>query len=108
IPRHHVVANDDIFADVASVANLAVFPDPGGALDHRSMLNHRPATDENGIAHERLADELALNRWLQTEFQVGRYLRQRLPDIFQVVKNDPVLGATEIQVSLGLKHGEDL
>jgi hypothetical protein len=62
--------DDDIFPDVATVANFASFSDPGRSFDHRALLDNRPLADENGAADEWLAYEAALHRRLEAELQV--------------------------------------
>src|SRR5918996_966191 len=55
IAHYDAITGDDVLTHVTTAANLAVFADPRGPLQHRALLNDRSSADEHAIADERLA-----------------------------------------------------
>src|SRR5258708_7314249 len=47
IANHAVVADEDMFAHVGVMPDLAVAADDGGALDHRAVLDKRALANEH-------------------------------------------------------------
>src|SRR5438067_1167159 len=97
VPHYDAIADDDVFADVAAVANFALFPDPGRPFDHRALLDRGPFSDENRAAHERLSDQSSLDARLQTKLQIARDLVQRVPDIRQILEQFPMVAVLEVE-----------
>ena len=75
IPGHDSVAKDHIFADVTSVPNLAVLADPSRTFDHGSLFDHCSFADKHCSAHERLADEAAMETGFHAELEISRDFR---------------------------------
>ena len=97
VPQHDAITDDDILTDVGAVANLASLADPSGSLDHGSVLDDRACSDINRSADEGLADQSAMNARLETELEVGRDLRKGLPSMGDILEDDTVFGAVEIE-----------
>ena len=81
ISHHHAVADDHVFAHVTAAADVAVLSDPGRALSTPRLVRRSCRADENRIADERFADQLAQHRRLETELQITRDLLERVPDV---------------------------
>ena len=105
VAEHHAVAHHDVLADVGAVTDMASLADPRRPLDHRAVLDHRAGSYVDGPADEGLADELAVDAWLQSELEIGRDLCDRLPGISDIFKNDAVLSAVEVEEGIGGEHG---
>ncbi len=107
VAQHNAIPDDNIFTDVGTVADFASFSDPGWPLDHGAMLDHRPSSDENRAADEGLADQLAIDAWLEAELEVSADLGQGLPGMGDIIKNESVLGMVEIEKGVSGKHGDN-
>ena len=105
IPGYNSVAEDHIFADVTPIPNLTVLTDPSRTFDHGSLFDHCPFADKYRAAHERLADEAAMETGLQAELQISRDLRQNIPDMLGVLKKGLVFAVAEIKKFVDGKHG---
>src|SRR5919201_7069732 len=81
IPHHHAVPDDYVFAHIATAANPAIFTDPGGAFQYSALLDDRSSADEDMVADERLAHQLAQDRGLQTKLQVTGNLFESVPNV---------------------------
>lgn len=108
VAQHDAVADHDILADVGSVADLAILADPCGTFDHGSLLNDCSGSDIDSAADEGLADQFAMDAGLEAELKIGRNLRQRLPDMSDILEDDTVLGAIEVEEAVRREHGENL
>ena len=106
IPSHNPIAEDHIFADVTSVPNLAVLADPSRAFDHGPLFNHCSFANKYSTAHERLADETAMETGFHAELEISRDLRQNIPYMFSVLKKGLVFAMAEIKKFVDGKHGE--
>jgi hypothetical protein len=105
IPGHDSISENHIFPDVTSVSNLTVLADPSRTFDHGPLFDHRAFADKHSAAHERLADEAAMETGLQAELEISRDLRQNIPDMLGVLKKGLVLAVAEIKKFVDGKHG---
>ena len=105
VPGHHAVSENDILADVAPIANLAVLADPCRAFHHRALLDDGVLADENRAAHKGLADEAALDAGLHAEFQISPDLRQDIPNIFGILEKSAMLAVAEVKKIFDRIHG---
>ena len=96
--------DDDVFAHVTAAADVAVLSDPGRAFQHRALFDNRAAADENGVADERLPDQLAEHRRLEPKLQITRDLFERVPDVFVVLEKLRMRGVLELEKFGGAKH----
>lgn len=106
IAQHDPVAYHDILADVGAVADLASLADPCWALNHGPVLDHGAAPDEDGTADEGFADQLPEDAGLEPKLEVGSDLGERLPGVGDILENDAVLGALEVEEIVRGEHGE--
>ncbi len=51
-----MIADDDVFTDVATAAYFAIGANPCGAFDDRTGFDDGARADEDGVADERFAD----------------------------------------------------
>src|SRR6185369_14118366 len=98
ISHHHAVADDDVFAHVTSGAQMAVFADPGRALEHRALLDNRAPPNENRVAHIGFTNQLAEHGGLEPKLEVTRNLSERFPDIFFRLEEFRMLGVLELKI----------
>src|SRR4030095_6539664 len=49
VPHDYAVADDDIFPNVNSAADVAIFTDPCRAFQHRALLDDRSSSNKNMI-----------------------------------------------------------
>jgi len=105
ISSHDTIAEDDIFADVTPIPNLTVLADPSRTFDHGSLFDHCPFADKNRTAHERLADEAAMETGFHAELEISRDLRQNIPDMLGVLEKGLMLAVAEIKKFVDGKHG---
>ena len=108
IAQHNPVANHDILTDVGAIADLTSLADPCGPLDHGTVLDHGAPPDKDGSADEGFADQLPKDAGLEPELEVGSDLGERLPSVGDVLENDAVLGALEVEEIVWSEHrGKD-
>jgi hypothetical protein len=86
VSHHDAIPDDHVLAHVTAAPNLAIFSDPCRALQHRALFDAGPSSDENVIADEWFAHQLAQNRGLQTKLQVTCDLFERVPDVILVLE----------------------
>ncbi len=86
IPCDNPIADDDIFADVAAIANLAVLTDPSRAFDHRPLLDDGVFPNEYRPTDEWLADQSSMESWLEAKLKVAGNLREHLPRMLDIFK----------------------
>lgn len=106
VPQDDAIPHQNILPDVGAVTDLAILADPGGSLDHGTILNDGASSDIDRSADERLADQLTIDAGLEAELEIGRDLCDCLPDMSDILKDDTVLGAVEIEEGVGGEHGE--
>ena len=58
ISHHHTIANDDVFTNITTAANVTVLANPGRPLQHGALLDDGSGADEHGVANKRFAHEL--------------------------------------------------
>ena len=75
ISSHDSISENHIFPDVTPISNLAVLPDPSRTFDHGPLFDHRAFADKHRAAHERLADEAAMETGFEAELEISRDLR---------------------------------
>lgn len=105
ISRDDAITEDDIFANVTTVTNLAVLTDPSWAFDHGPLLDHRALTDKDGAAHKWLTDEASVEAGFHAELQVGGDLWKCVPDVLDVLEKGAVLAVAEVKKFVDGKHG---
>jgi hypothetical protein len=86
IPRHDSIADDDIFADVAAIANLAILTDPSWPLNHGSLLDDGILSNEYGPTDEWFADQTTVETWLETKLEIAGNLREHIPRMLDIFK----------------------
>ena len=84
VSHHHAIAGDHVFAHVAAAADLTIFADPCRTFQHRALLHDGTSADEDMIADEWFAQQLAQYRGLQAELQITDDLFERIPDVILV------------------------
>ena len=104
VAQDDAVTDHNILTDIGSVADFAILADPCGTFDHGSLLDDRAGSDIDSAADKWLTDQLAVDARLETELQIRRDLRQRLPDMRDILEDDTVLGAIEVEEGIGGEH----
>ena len=100
----HPIADDDVFANVASAADFAVVTDPSRTFDHGTLLDDGIFSHENSRTDKWFADEFAVQSGLEAELEVGRNFWQNVPDILYVFKERAVLAVAEVKKFFNGKH----
>ena len=83
---HNAITHDDIFPNVATIANLAVLTDPSRAFDHRPLLDDGVSSNEYGSTDERLTDQSSMESWLEAKLKVTGNFRQYIPRMLDIFK----------------------
>ena len=104
ISGDHPIADDDVFANVASAADFAVVTDPGRTFDHGTLLDDGIFAHENRRTDKWFADELAVQSGFEAELEVGRNFWQNVPDILYVFKERAMLAVAEVKKFFNRKH----
>ena len=106
VSEDDAITDHDVLADVGSVTDLTILADPCRPLDHGSLLNDGAGSDIDSAADEGLADQLAMDSRLEPELEIGRDLCDCLPDMSDILEDDTVLSAVEIEEGVGGEHEE--
>ena len=106
VAQNDAITDHYIFADIGTVANLAILTDPSRPLDHGTLFDDRAGSDIDSAADEGLADQLAMDSRLEPELEIGRDLCDCLPDMSDILEDDTVLSAVEIEEGVGGEHEE--
>ena len=104
VPHHAVIACDDVFADVAARAHLAVFSDPRRAFDVRASLHDSAFIDENLSSNHCGWVNRATYRRLQIPAEIVAEILQWSPDRLTGCEEITVTGVREIEVVFSLRH----
>src|SRR5439155_18203558 len=107
VPHHHAISSDHVFAHVATTADPTILSNPGRSLQHRALLNDCSSADKDMITDERLAHQLAQDRWLQAKLQIARNLFERVPDMTLLFEQLRMGRAFEVKIIRWRKHGDD-
>jgi len=86
ISSHNAITHDDIFPNVATIADLAVLTDPSWPFDHRPLLDDGVFSNKYRSTDERLADQSSMESWLEAKLKVAGNFRQHIPRMLDIIK----------------------
>jgi len=86
ISSYNAITHDDIFPNVATIANLAVLTDPSWPLNHGSLLDDGILSNEYGPTDEGFADQTPMETWLESKLKVAGNLREHIPRMLDIFK----------------------
>ena len=103
IADHAAIADDDIFAYVGVVADLAVFPDDGRTFDHRAGFHKGDSADDDAVADARAGKTFGriLFRHL---VEPGFNLLERIPGEIAAVEDGGVSGLRQVEQVFSFEH----
>jgi len=104
VSHYDAIADDDIFPDIDSAANMAVFADPRRPFQYGPLFYDRSSANENMVADKRFAHELAQNGRLQTKLKIAGNLFERVPNVILVFEQFGVSRVFEIKKIGRRKH----
>jgi hypothetical protein len=107
VPKDDAITDNDVLPDIGAVTDLASLTDPSRPLDHGTLLDDRTGSDINCAANKGFADQFAMDPGLETELEIGRDLRKGLPSMGNILEDDTVLRAVEIEERVGREHGDE-
>ncbi len=99
-----MVAHDDVLANVGVVADLAVFPNDGRALDHRAVFDDSTLADNDKVADVNPGARVAVRGRADMRIDVGLEFFQGVPGVLAILKDGGVTCLFQIEQITGFEH----